>query len=292
MDSSSAPVSFPLLRRLSDARRRGEDVGYGPVHLAVSLGETHLMDHLLSCGLDKNERDLVGNSPLSWVIATDGKDELMESLIDHGAAVNSQNYDGETPLYIAAQNGLMSKVQYLLENGADVNIMNLVGATALHAAAANGDNDIIRWLVKYGAHINLGDEEGDTPLHWAVREGNTRSACYLVHLGADAHLQNEDGESAIDLANATNEHQMARDLSFVAQHSKVRVTASEPDYCFATDEDLAELEVTRDVTKQLQSLWLSSNSSSNTAVAPSGAGVVLGQARSCQQQPAHVRLAF
>lgn len=234
-----------FLSRLVAARERGEDVGYGPIHFAASLGNVGLVDYLLNAGFDKDERDRDGNSPLMWVLAYDGHEELMDSLVDHGASVNIQNFLGESPLFLACQRGMLSKANYLLDNGADVNVMNLDGAFPLHTAAARGDTELISLLVKYGAHINAADDEGDSPLHWAVREGNVKAACLLVHLGADVNFQNEDGESPLDLALCTNDKELARDLAFVYQHSVV--------YSYSTGNSEDDV---LDMSSGLQDLWL------------------------------------
>jgi len=238
-----------FLQRLLVSAKRGEGVGYGPIHFAASLGNVELLEFLLSNGLDKDERDKDGGSPLMWVIAADGKEELMDALVDHGASVNMHNYAGETPLFLAASRALESKAQYLLENGADVNAANLDGATPLHAAAALGATDLISLLAKYGAHVNAMDEEGDTPLHWAVREGHVKAACLLVHLGADVNLGNEDGESALELALCWGDKEMARDLSFVYQNSQVVVVRSSGAYL----RDQVEMS---DMSTDFQDLWL------------------------------------
>jgi len=241
-----------FLQRLAEARQKGQNVGYGPLHFAASLGNVDLMDHLLTCGCDKDERDLNGSSPLMWVILYDGKEELMDSLVDHGASVNIQNFVGESPLFLAAHRGLYSKALYLLDNGSDVNVVNLEGASPLHASAAHGDTELIALLVKYGAHVNSVDEEGDSPLHWSVREGNVKAACLLVHLGADVHLANEDGESALDLALCTGDTELARDLAFLHQNSQL--LAANNTRLISMPE--LENDDMLDMSSGLQDLWL------------------------------------
>ena len=43
-------------------------------------------------------------------------------LVHHGAITNHKNVNGETPIHIAAQNGLHRLVEVLLQNGADPNL--------------------------------------------------------------------------------------------------------------------------------------------------------------------------
>jgi len=239
-----------FLQRLLASVKRGEDVGYGPIHFAASLGNVELLEFLLSNGLDQDERDKDGSSPLMWVIAADGKEELMDALIDRGASVNMHNFEGETPLFLAANRALEGKVQYLLENGADVNAVNLEGATPLHAAAALGATHLMSLLVTYGAHVNAVDDEGDTPLHWAVREGHGKAACLLVHLGADVNLGNEDGESALELALCWGDKEMAKDLSFVYQSSQQVVVVKGNGAYLRDEADMS------DMSTDFQDLWL------------------------------------
>jgi len=205
-----------FVQKLIERTRNGEEVGYGPCHFAVSLGDVELLELLLGNGADMNERDKEGNCPLMWVVANDGDEELMEALVDQGASVNIQNFVGESPLFLAVQRNLEEKVRYLLENGADVRMMNLEGASPLHAAAANGNVEIISLLVKYGAHVNEVDEEGDSPLHWAVRESQLEAASLLVKLGAEIDLKNEDGESPLELAACLEDMDMRSQLSLAA----------------------------------------------------------------------------
>jgi len=207
--------NMKVLEGLLEQVRKGgvSSTGYGPTHFAASLGNVEVMEFLLSSGVDKNERDAEGNSALMWVVSSDGSEELMEALVDHGANVNLQNFVGETALYLACARGLEDKVEYLLDNGADVHIANLDGATALHAAASFGDSAIISMLVRHGASVTAGDDEGDSPLHWAVREGKMEAATALVQLGASVSQSNEDGESALDLALSLDDEPMIKHLS-------------------------------------------------------------------------------
>jgi len=129
--------NLKVLEGLLEQVKRGgvSPTGYGPTHFAASMGNVEVLEFLLASGVDKNERDSDGNSALMWVVASDGAEEMLDSLVDHGADINLQNFNGETALFVACSRGLANKAEYLLDNGADANIANLDGATALHAAA-------------------------------------------------------------------------------------------------------------------------------------------------------------
>jgi len=187
-------------------------IGYGPTHFAAALGNLGVLELLLANGIDKDERDAEGNSPLIWVVTSDGPEEMLESLVDHGASINLHNFAGESALSLACQRGFASKAEYLLENGADSNSSNIDGATPLHAAAALGDAALVALLVRWGAHVNAVDHEGDSPLHWAVREDKHVAAQRLIELGADLRLANDDGENPIELLLACGDKDAADSL--------------------------------------------------------------------------------
>jgi len=214
---------------LEQVRKGGvSSTGYGPTHFAASLGNVEVMELLLTSGVDKNERDAEGNSALMWVVSSDGSDDLMDALVDHGANVNLQNYSGETALFVACARGLEDKVEYLLENGADVNIANLDGATPLHAAAGFGDPAVISLLVRHGASVAVGDDEADTPLHWAVREGKIEAVKALIQFGAAISQPNEDGESALELAQSLDDELMAKLLLSCSATAKPQLNVVAP----------------------------------------------------------------
>jgi len=177
--------------------------GFGPLHFAASLGNIDIINHLLDHNLgNKNSRDKDGNTPLMWVVASDGSEELMEAIIDHGADINAQNFIGETALFVASSRGFSEKVELLLENGARTQISNLDGASPLHAACAGGHSEVVTLLIQYGAFLNVGDDEEDTPLHWAVREGHEDIIKLLISSGAEINCANGDGETPLGLASA------------------------------------------------------------------------------------------
>jgi len=266
--------NLKVLGGLMDQVKRGgqSSTGYGPTHFAASLGNVEVMEFLLASGVDKNERDADGNSPLMWVVSSNGSDEMMDCLVDNGANVNQQNFNGETALFVACDRGSVDKVEYLLENAADANVANIDGASPLHAAAARGDGAVIALLVRYGACVNAVDEEGDMALHWAVREGKVDAVQALVQLGARMELRNEDGETALDLALSLDDELMVKHLLLLgAKEPRNRLPAlivTTTDGCASADDHFGTVEEVRrlgdkddvsmmDVAKDLRGLSVS-----------------------------------
>src|SRR5574338_251232 len=55
----------------------------------------------------------------------------VRELLDHGAAVNSRNRIGDTPLVTAAKNGNTALAMLLLQRGADANLQDLADISPL-----------------------------------------------------------------------------------------------------------------------------------------------------------------
>lgn len=69
---------------------------------------------------------------------------------------------GWRPLHSACSVGHTQVVDSLLQAGAAVTARNALGATPLHYAASKGHADIVRLLLKHGADATAKDHAGST----------------------------------------------------------------------------------------------------------------------------------
>ena len=104
--------------------------------------------------------------------------------------INERNDLGETPLYVAAENGCFDIVNLFLHQGkgVDVKIATCGGRTALHAAAAGGHTAIAELLLEAGADVatvTMVDGEAVTPLVEAAGEGHLDTVRLLMKFGAE-----------------------------------------------------------------------------------------------------------
>jgi len=147
----------------------GGAVRAADIHDAVKSGDVEKVRALILTDTNLiNAKNNDGWTPLH-IAAANGKDDMAEMLLDHGADVNAKDNGGATPLLYAAMYGQKEVAQVLLDHGADVNAKTVGGMTPLHYAAMRGYTDLAELLLTHGADVNARDSSfGDTPLKWAM----------------------------------------------------------------------------------------------------------------------------
>jgi TonB family protein len=137
---------------------------------AVLLGSYPCCDTLsdfekmLSTGIDLNEADSSGWTPLMYAmqIGYDGK--IKRALLKAHAAVNRRSARGDAALLIAAYRGILDRD--LLAAGADINLANNAGTTALMLLAERGDPTVLKAALAAGADARIKDRDGHTALDY------------------------------------------------------------------------------------------------------------------------------
>lgn len=122
-------------------------------------------------------------------------------LIDHGAPVDerptaSDAYQGETPLMIAAADGLIDVATLLLERGASAEARNASGLTPLHFAVGSADrgtSQMVELLLAAGADPGATDESGATALALAREFGVAAAIAALERAEAGAPAERSGG---------------------------------------------------------------------------------------------------
>lgn len=105
--------------------------------------------------------------------AADGDLEVMRTLIQLGADVNSRDGSGKTALMWAIDNGHTSTARFLLDRGSVVDLQANDGWTALMFAARAGQVAVLRDLISRKADIALRDRTGRSALDIGLSEGHS-----------------------------------------------------------------------------------------------------------------------
>ncbi|KAL2840958.1 hypothetical protein BJX68DRAFT_258316 [Aspergillus pseudodeflectus] len=138
--------------------------------------------------------------------------EIVRSLVDYGADLNSCTTDGESPLLCAALNGHLCIVKYLLDLGASTAAPVSDGWTPLHHAATQNNLEIVKALLDSGASTNAFDLDGWTPLTAAAQSGHLNVVNALLDSGANSGSSGSDGWSPLIAAVSTARLEVVRAL--------------------------------------------------------------------------------
>jgi len=126
---------------------------------------------------------------------------LKKKIFRKSADVNVNNYRQETPLFHASEGGYREIVEILIENGAAVDIKNICGETPLFRASEKGYKEIVELLIKNGANVDTKDENNRTPLSHATVKGHKAIVELFLEKGADVNNSDYLGETPLSLAS-------------------------------------------------------------------------------------------
>ncbi|KER26692.1 hypothetical protein T265_13953, partial [Opisthorchis viverrini] len=169
------------------------------IHEAVKLGDLKSVKKMISEGADVNEADDQSFTPLHWatnvlqyllwkgadpnivttrgwcalhIAAIRGYEPCIQSLVDRGVCLSTQDSHGLTPGHLAAIHGNSGCLLALLKSGADVETVDGHGWTMLHCAAFHGRLGCVQVLLRWGLRVEDVDKSGNSAVHLAAMEGH------------------------------------------------------------------------------------------------------------------------
>jgi uncharacterized protein len=166
---------------------------------AAQCGRSDIVQLLLQKGAAVNVTDSQESTPLSvatWYLHV----EVAACLIAAGADVNAVNSDGRSALMLAAQFVSIPLAKLLLDHGADINKQDRFGQNSLFRAACDGHVSMMELLVQRGCSITAVDHKGYTPLMEAASWGHTAAAEWLLQQGAAVDVMDDYDNTALHFA--------------------------------------------------------------------------------------------
>ncbi|CAI9110274.1 OLC1v1010268C1 [Oldenlandia corymbosa var. corymbosa] len=175
------------------------------VNSASYYGDLQQLKDLIRAGADPNKTDYDGRSPLH-LAASRGYEDIVQFLIQEGMNVNIADNFGNTPLLEAIKNGHENIATLLVNKGASLQIEN--AGNYLCMVVLKGDADFLRRLLSRGIDPNSKDYDERTPLHVAASQGFYIMAKILLDAGASVLSKDRWGNTPLDEARITRNKKM------------------------------------------------------------------------------------
>jgi len=160
---------------------------------AAGAGHVQCVELILEAGAFAMATDNLRNIALhhaAWAGDLACVDKLLEHRPTTGNTnVHAKNLQGQTPLHCAVQTGSLDVVQRLIEVGAAVDCRDNDGNTAVHYAASEGHLEVIACMMELGARGDFVNTDGLTALDLARYNGQEESADFLDQNVAQAPIR-------------------------------------------------------------------------------------------------------
>ena len=180
--------------------------------LAGKQNQTEIINYFLSKGVDANQVNKDGNTPV-MIAAGARETAVLEQLLPKVKNINLQNLKGESALTMAVRSGTPEAVALLLNKGADVNVKDkdgnnlgvyLVQSYRPAGREANAAKDPfeakIKLLQDKGLNLAAAQKDGSTLYHFAIAKNDLALLKKLASLNIDVNAKNKDGLTALHKA--------------------------------------------------------------------------------------------
>lgn len=168
-----------------------------------------------------NIQNMLRQTPLHLAVLL-GQTSVIQSLIDHKVDVTLRDHQGNTPLHIACRRDDQDAVRIIVEsfrNNIEARrkyfaIRNCEGLTCMHVASEVKAYMIMGHLFAKGADVNIGDaKSGRTMLHYAVeRRDSVTVTKLLTHADIDIDCKTFKGETPLLIAYWRNYRSILKKL--------------------------------------------------------------------------------
>jgi ankyrin repeat protein len=208
--------------------------GDTPLHLAVAMERSDMVNLLLTWGASIHARNARGKTPFQIALTVSPrmvstlltKDRInspddfgysvlhiaiqekahpgmVKIILDQGGRLSGVDSSGRTPLRLAADENSWALAKILADAGSDPFSAAGDGKTPADIALNRGFEGVQAVFAGKGIHAK--DSSGNTILHYAARKGNPEIISLLLELGANKSVKNIAAESPADIARRWNQ---------------------------------------------------------------------------------------
>lgn len=186
-------------QRLNLVHDLGEEAMIALLNEACSSGDLEEVKTLIRHGADPLGSDYDGRSPVHLAAAS-GRTSVLDYLYSvHHCDLHCQDKFGRTPMWDAVRNNRGRAVHWLRERGAVIDTEST--EMDLFKYCSTGDVDRLQQLIDAGINVNTKDYDSRTPLMVAADDdGYADVVKILLRAGADPAAVDRWGQSAFDSA--------------------------------------------------------------------------------------------
>eukprot|EP00004_Rigifila_ramosa_P012073 TRINITY_DN2593_c0_g1_i3.p1 TRINITY_DN2593_c0_g1~~TRINITY_DN2593_c0_g1_i3.p1 ORF type:complete len:657 (-),score=161.16 TRINITY_DN2593_c0_g1_i3:24-1739(-) len=182
---------------------------------AAAQGDVASLQELIESGkADVSSSDYDGRTPLH-LAAADGRKEAVKYLLSKGSSVYVKDRFGNTPLSDAVRAGNMEEAKLIFAAGGELHMAPRQVAFMLCCAVADNDTALLSVVAECGADINAPDYNGSTALHMAVERGMQEIVLFLLKKGANPDQKNKAGRTPRSLAFESDNKEISKIFSAI-----------------------------------------------------------------------------
>lgn len=190
-------AKYNLTNALKSSR---SDIDQNVLHIAIQRGYFSMFKVFLSLGVDVNQQDAFGNSPLH--LAVDANPEYINALLStKKVSLNKVNDRGDTPLSVSVSKNNLTATKLLIETGADPRVKNANGFNSLHVAVNLNEPsfDMIKYLVEFDHSMLFAESNGGKDvLQLAIANGLPQDITNYLSTFNDETVELEIDEICLD----------------------------------------------------------------------------------------------
>ena len=187
-----------------DAKRKFYEIRPNPLNMAAACNLLRPCKYII-----QNKSDIIygyenfmGQSPIH-IAAQNGHFIVFKELYEDSSDKCPQNICGQTPYHLAARFGHLKIFLFMFENSASKNPADFEGKTVLHYAARFGHLELCQMIINCDTVLekNPCGKNGKTPLHFAAENGHSEIFKLIWETdGAGSKRSKFNGQTAFHIA--------------------------------------------------------------------------------------------
>ena len=173
-------ISLILIRLAGDGLRWKQNLC--PLKVISLFGDLSLVEFIIKQNMvEKLSKNCESGETPIYIAAENGHTGIVQILIANTDIPNAPNYRGWAPIFIAAAHGHTETVKALIGCTDTPNAPDVNGRTPIYVAASNGHTETVKALIGCTENPNAPDNNGQTPINVAASNGHTEIVKTLMN---------------------------------------------------------------------------------------------------------------